>query len=84
MSTYRIGIDAGGTKVAYGLFDQENRLLDRFQQPTPIEADGPAFCAMVIDSIHAILEKTASPCPTWRELACACPPLSSLSRGMCA
>ena len=57
MSTYRIGIDAGGTKVAYGLFDQENRLLDRFQQPTPIEADGPAFCAMVIDSIHAILEK---------------------------
>ena len=32
MSTYRIGIDAGGTKVAYGLFDQENRLLDRFQQ----------------------------------------------------
>ena len=32
MSTYRIGIDAGGTKVAYGLFDEENRLLDRFQQ----------------------------------------------------
>lgn len=57
MSTYRIGIDAGGTKVAYGLFDQENRLLDRFQQPTPIEADGPTFCGMVIDSIHAILEK---------------------------
>ena len=57
MSTYRIGIDAGGTKVAYGLFDEENRLLDRFQQPTPTEADGPAFCGMVIDSIHAILEK---------------------------
>ena len=57
MSTYRIGIDAGGTKVAYGLFDEENHLLDRFQQPTPIEADGPAFCGMVIDSIHTILEK---------------------------
>ena len=57
MSTYRIGIDAGGTKVAYGLFDEENRLLDRFQQPTPTEADGPTFCGMVIDSIHTILEK---------------------------
>ena len=57
MSAYRIGIDAGGTKVAYGLFDRENNLLDRFQQPTPTAADGPAFCGMVIDSIHAILEK---------------------------
>lgn len=57
MSIYRIGIDAGGTKVAYGLFDQENHLLDRFQQPTPVQADGPAFCEMVIASIHAILEK---------------------------
>ena len=57
MSSYRIGIDAGGTKVAYGLFDQEDHLLDRFQQPTPIEADGPAFCEMVIGSIHAMLEK---------------------------
>lgn len=57
MSSYRIGIDAGGTKVAYGLFDQENHLLDRFQQPTPIDADGPAFCEMVIGSIQAMLEK---------------------------
>ena len=57
MSAYRIGIDAGGTKVAYGLFDRENNLLDRFQQPTPVEADGPAFCAMVEDSVRALLEK---------------------------
>ena len=56
MSKYRIGIDAGGTKVAYGLFDEDNRLLDRFQQPTPIEADGPTFCDMVLDSIHTLLE----------------------------
>ena len=59
MSTYRIGIDAGGTKVAYGLFNEENRLLDRFQQPTPIQADGPAFCEMVISSIRAILKKNS-------------------------
>lgn len=59
VKTYRIGIDAGGTKVAYGLFDQENNLLDRFQQPTPIEADGPQFCDMVIESVHQLLEKNS-------------------------
>lgn len=57
MKSYRIGIDAGGTKVAYGLFDDENRLLDRYQHPTPIEADGPAFSDLVIESVGAMLEK---------------------------
>ena len=47
---YRIGIDAGGTKVAYGLFDESNKLIDRFQHPTPITADGPEFCELVIES----------------------------------
>ena len=45
MSTYRIGIDAGGTKVAYGLFDEENHLLDRFQQPTPSRPTAPPSAA---------------------------------------
>ena len=27
---YVIGIDAGGTKVAYGLFDVEGNMVDRF------------------------------------------------------
>ena len=40
---YIFGIDAGGTKVAYGLFDRAGELLDRYQHPTDIEADGPAF-----------------------------------------
>ena len=29
MSAFRIGVDAGGTKVAYGLFDEENNLVGR-------------------------------------------------------
>jgi glucokinase len=57
MQQYRIGIDAGGTKVAYGLFDGENRLLDRFQHPTPIEADGPEFSDLVIENVRGLLEK---------------------------
>lgn len=54
---YRIGIDAGGTKVAYGLFDDDNNLIDRFQHPTPITADGPEFCGLVIESVNRMLQK---------------------------
>lgn len=54
---YRMGIDAGGTKVAYGLFDDNDNLVDRFQHPTPIEADGPAFCDLIIENITDMLAK---------------------------
>jgi glucokinase len=54
---YVIGIDAGGTKVAYGLFKSGGYLVDRFQQPTDIEADGPTFSDGIIQSVHQLLEK---------------------------
>ena len=54
---YIFGIDAGGTKVAYGLFDLDGKLLDRFQHPTDIEADGPVFCDKVIVTVKDILAK---------------------------
>lgn len=73
MSAYRIGIDAGGTKVAYGLFDDENHLLDRFQHPTPIEADGPAFCDLVIESVNAILKKNHLGCKDLRGIGICMP-----------
>lgn len=57
---YIFGIDAGGTKVAYGLFDLEGNLLDRFQHPTNIEADGPVFCDEVIATVKDILERHAA------------------------
>ena len=55
---YRIGVDAGGTKVAYGLFDENDRLVARRQHPTPIEADGPAFADLVIENTRALLDET--------------------------
>ncbi len=54
---YIFGIDAGGTKVAYGLYDLEGNLVERFQHPTDIEADGPVFCDKVIATVKEILEK---------------------------
>jgi glucokinase len=57
MGRWRIGVDAGGTKVAYGLFDEENHLIDRFQHPTPIEADGPEFTDLVLRSLREMLDR---------------------------
>lgn len=56
---YRLGVDAGGTKVAYGLFDEENRLVCRHEHPTPVHADGPAFSDQVIGNIRRILTENS-------------------------
>lgn len=57
MSAYRIGVDAGGTKVAYGLFDADNNLVDRHQHLSPLDADGPAFSDLLIGGIRLLLER---------------------------
>ncbi|MBQ3424454.1 MAG: ROK family protein [Clostridia bacterium] len=57
MGLYRIGIDVGGTKTAYGLFDDENNLLDRHQHDTPIDVDGPGLCALLLEGIEKVLER---------------------------
>lgn len=59
MAAYRLGIDAGGTKVAYGLFDESNTLFDRYQHPTPIEADGPAFSDLLIKGVNTLITRNS-------------------------
>lgn len=59
MAAYRLGIDAGGTKVAYGLFDESNTLIDRYQHPTPIEADGPAFSDLLIKGVNTLITRNS-------------------------
>jgi len=57
MRRYRIGIDVGGTKTAYGLFDEDNTLLDRHQHDTPIDIDGPALCELMLAGINELLAR---------------------------
>ena len=56
---YVIGIDAGGTKVAYGLFGESGELLDRMQHPTDICAGGEAFSDTVAENIMALLSRNS-------------------------
>jgi len=54
---YAIGVDAGGTKVAYGLFNYRKRIIDRLQHPTDADADGPTFSDTIVKSIKILLER---------------------------
>lgn len=48
---YYVGIDIGGTKIAYGLFDEDRQLLTKKKMPSDDQKDGEAFFAPVIDVI---------------------------------
>jgi glucokinase len=52
-----IGIDAGGTKTAYGLFDINKKMIDRLQHPTDITADGAAFSDGIVKTVKEMLNK---------------------------
>ena len=54
MNTY-MGIDIGGTKIAYGLFDENRRLIQRKQVPADAGADGPAFFSDVARQIKELI-----------------------------
>lgn len=56
-SRYIIGVDTGGTKVAYGLFDSNYKLVYRVEFPTDIRADGPELSDEIIRTVFSILEE---------------------------
>lgn len=60
MKRYYIGVDCGGTKVAYGLFEETGTLLARFQHPTDAAIDGPGLCERMLRTIDALLEENGS------------------------
>ena len=52
---YAIGVDVGGTKTAYGLFDPDHKLVARYQQPTVIYGTCEDICEAVVEGIHNLL-----------------------------
>lgn len=60
---YVIGIDAGGTKVAYGLFNPAGERIDRMQHPTDVCATGESFSDTLIEHIHSLLARNKMAIP---------------------
>jgi glucokinase len=53
---YYIGIDVGGTKIAYGLFNNERLLVKTWRQPASKEAECVPFFDDLISQVQQILE----------------------------
>ena len=49
---FYIGIDVGGTKIAYGLFDEARKLLVRKQTASDDQKEGQEFFEPVLEIIR--------------------------------
>lgn len=60
MGKYLVGVDVGGTKTAYGLFDSDGHLLSSCRQATDCHASPECFIQTVSGSIKAMLAKNGA------------------------
>jgi len=54
---YYLGIDVGGTKIAYGLFNDKKELISKKRTATKIDLEPEAFFNDLCDEIRSFLEK---------------------------
>lgn len=52
----KLGIDVGGTKIAYGLMDNKNNIIFRHQTPTPLEITPDEFTDKLYSEIDELLQ----------------------------
>lgn len=57
MSKYYIGIDVGGTKIAYGIFDEKQEMIRKYKFPTYANAEASEFADSIISRVFDILKK---------------------------
>ena len=53
---YRVGIDIGGTKIAYGLFDENKKLVAKQRTQTDVKLDAERFFDKVCEEMLAFLD----------------------------
>jgi glucokinase len=57
MKKYAIGIDVGGTKIAYGLFDVEKNLVDKMRSLSDASLSAEQFFDKMVEDINELLAK---------------------------
>jgi len=53
---YLLGIDVGGTKIAYGLFDENKQLIENRKRDSDASLESEEFFDVVVDDIYQILK----------------------------
>ena len=54
MGMFSVGIDIGGTKIAYGLFDRDGKLIDKMRSQTPQDLAAENFFQFVKRDVEKI------------------------------
>ncbi len=57
-STFAIGVDLGGTKIAYALVDRNGQIQEELRQPTDAAVRWETVVSQIIEGVKAITAKT--------------------------
>lgn len=61
MQSVYVGVDVGGTKLAYGLYDEEFKLLARRREPSMPEAPAEVMIDSMVGHVDALLKDADCP-----------------------
>ena len=55
MEQFTVGIDVGGTKIAYGIFDSQNKLVQRLNHPSNTESSPESFFDEIAANVRTLM-----------------------------
>ena len=79
---YDIGIDVGGTKTAYGLFNEKHQLIERFQHSTQKDGKPEQILAPITKQVKLILKKNNINSKDFRGIGLALPSFIDFEQGV--
>ena len=82
MEKYRLAIDVGGTKIAYGIFNEENEIIFRHRTATPLEIMPDEFTEKLYTEIDEVLEKSGIPLSELKGISVGMPSYVDYENGM--
>lgn len=82
MEKLKLGIDVGGTKIAYGLMDDRNQIVFRYQTPTPLEITPDEFTQKLYTEIDEVLQKAEYPADRLKGISVGMPSYVDYENGM--
>lgn len=81
MASYTIGIDIGGTKTAYGLFDEANNLIARRQHPSDSTLGNEEFFTVIAENVKAFCVENSVPMSELRGVGVGMPSFIRFDEG---
>lgn len=82
MGSFRLAVDVGGTKIAYGLFDENNRIIYRHRTLTPLEITPDEFTRKLYTEIDDVLEKSHTPFTSLKGISVGMPSYVDYEHGI--